>query len=188
MGGSAGLQPPPVPAELLSREGPSSPEQRTEDLRFDFQSLHLPTCTALEAPGLLGNGSGRSVQAAGDASQPWTGRSELLAGTSHRNPSRGKENAPSNAEASALSHLISSFAAFRGRFNLLGSGKQLTLQRAGCIPMTRGSPRASGLILWQLPGMPAGKPVPVEAGPCGTGTRMGPGALAGPCRSDPAGP
>lgn len=92
------------------------------------------------------------MQAAGDALQPHTGCLELLAGMSHRNPSQGKENAPSNAEASTLSHLISLFAAFRGRFNLLGSEKRLTLQHAGCIPMTRGSPRASGLILRQLSG------------------------------------
>lgn len=157
-------------------------------LSFPVPSLHLPTCAALKASGLLGNGPRTLVQAAGDASQPRTGRWELLAGTNHQNPSEGKENAPSNAEASALSHLISSFAAFRGRFNLLRSGKRLTLQRAGCIPMTRGSPRASGLILWQLPGTPAGKPVPTEAGPRGTETRTGPGALARPCHSDPAGP
>lgn len=139
LGGSAGLlQPPLVPA--LSQEGPSSPEQRTEDLVLSFPvpSLHLMACTALEAPGLLGNGPGTL---AGDASQPRAGRSELPAGTSHRNPSQGKENAAGNAEASALSHLISSFAAFRGRFNLLGLGKRLTLQRAGCRPMTRGCPR-----------------------------------------------
>jgi len=71
---------------------------------------------------------------------------------------------------------------------LPGSGKRLTLRRAGCIPMARGSPRASGLVLWQLPGMPAGKPVPSEAAARGTGTRTGPGALAGPCHSNPAGP
>jgi len=103
-------------------------------------------------------------------------------------PCARKGNARSDTEASALSHLISSFAAFRGRFNLPGSGKRLTLRRAGCIPMARGSPRASGLVLWQLPGMPAGKPVPSEAAARGTGTRTGPGALAGPCHSNPAGP
>lgn len=148
----------------------------------------FPCPFPLKAPGLLGNGLGTSVRAAGDASQPRMGRSELLTGMSRRNPSQGKENAPSNAEASALSHLISSFAAFRGRFNLLGSGKRLTLRRAGCIPMTRGSPQASGLILRQLPGTPAGKPVPTEARPCGTGRRVRPGALSGPCPSNPAGP
>lgn len=70
------------------------------------------------------------------------------------------------------SHLISSFAMFRGRFNLLGSGRRLRPQRWQC-PNAQGCPRRSRLSSRRSRGPQRG----------GTGTRAAPGALA----ADPAG-
>lgn len=88
--------------------------------------------------------AGQSLAEPGRAGQPRPAGSELLPGMSHRNLGVGRE-AKGSAGGSALSHLISSrlissFAAFRGRFNLpaRGSGSPCS---AGCIPMPRGSPR-----------------------------------------------
>lgn len=113
-----------------SREGPLSPEQRMEGLCFPFPSLPS-RCQPLGAPGLwgmcgvVGVGGWRSLAAPSGwiRAAPWDQPPKPSAWEGQG--SEGK----CRRQRFVSSHLISSFAAFRGRFNLLGSGKRLPLQR-----------------------------------------------------------
>lgn len=158
------LQPLPVPpAAASASQTPSSPS-RGPRIRACFP----PPCSVI--PGLLGP----SLRAAGGTLQPQTGQSELLALESPKPCVReGKHTQRRGDRRFVSSHLISSFAMFRGRFNFLGSGRRLRPQRWQ-RPNAQGCPRRSRLSSHRSRGPQRG----------GTGTRAAPGALA----ADPAGP
>lgn len=138
-------------------------------LCFPFQSLPS-RCQPLEAVGNVWGGR------CGQLAEPCSPIPELLPGMIHRDLGVGREGKcgrQSFVSSHLISfHLISSFAAFRGRFNLLGSGKRLPLQRwlhtndQGLSSSSRAARDTT------------------EEGTRAMGTRVG---LAAPCPSYPAG-